>query len=44
MSYKISIIEGDGIGHEIVPAALKVLEHTGLSFEWDFVLAVDTST
>lgn len=39
MSYKISIIEGDGIGHEIVPAALKVLEHTGLSFEWDFVLA-----
>ncbi|MEY8339371.1 isocitrate/isopropylmalate family dehydrogenase [Lachnospiraceae bacterium 62-35] len=39
MSYTVSIIEGDGIGHEIVPAALQVLEHTGVPFQWEFVPA-----
>jgi homoisocitrate dehydrogenase len=33
MSYRICVIEGDGIGHEVIPAALEVLESTGLSFE-----------
>lgn len=32
--YKICLIEGDGIGHEVVPAAREVLEATGLAFEF----------
>jgi len=30
MSYRITLIEGDGIGHEVIPAARRVLEATGL--------------
>ncbi len=30
--YRITLIEGDGIGHEVVPAARRVLEATGLPF------------
>ncbi len=30
MSYRICLIEGDGIGHEVIPAARQVLEATGL--------------
>ena len=33
--YKITLIEGDGIGHEVIPAARTVLEATGLSFVFD---------
>lgn len=33
--YKITLIPGDGTGPEIVDAVIKVLEATGLSFEWD---------
>ena len=33
--YKITLIEGDGIGHEVIPAARTVLEATGLSFAFD---------
>lgn len=33
-SYKICLIEGDGIGHEVVPAAKLVLEATGLKLEF----------
>lgn len=32
--YRICLIEGDGIGHEVVPAARHVLEATGLKFEF----------
>lgn len=32
--YKICMIPGDGIGLEVIPAAKKVLEATGLSFEF----------
>lgn len=39
MAYPISVIIGDGIGCEVVPAALHVLEATGVKFEWDYVLA-----
>lgn len=34
MAYRICLIEGDGIGHEVVPAARKVLEATGLPLEF----------
>ena len=33
-TYKICLIEGDGIGHEVVPAARVVLEATGLKLEF----------
>jgi len=32
--YRICLIEGDGIGHEVVPAGRRLLEATGLSFEF----------
>ena len=37
-TYKIAVIEGDGIGHEVVPEGIRVLEAAGrrfdLRFEW----------
>lgn len=33
-TYAVCLIEGDGIGHEVVPAARWVLEATGLSFDF----------
>ena len=33
-SYQVCLIEGDGIGHEVVPAARHVLEATGLPLEF----------
>ncbi len=39
-SYKLAVVPGDGIGHEIIPAALKVLERAsskhGFSLTYDF--------
>jgi len=35
MAYKITLIPGDGIGPEVVDAAVRVLEATGLKFEWE---------
>jgi tartrate dehydrogenase/decarboxylase/D-malate dehydrogenase len=36
--YKIAVIEGDGIGHEVVPEGLRVLETAGrinnIAFDW----------
>ncbi len=32
--YKISVIPGDGIGPEIIEEGVKVLDATGLEFEW----------
>ena len=32
--YKICVIPGDGIGQEVTPAAVRVLEATGLDFEF----------
>ncbi len=32
--YKIAVVPGDGIGNEVVPAALKVLASTGISFDF----------
>ncbi|NIO42692.1 MAG: tartrate dehydrogenase, partial [Burkholderiales bacterium] len=38
-SYKIAVIPGDGIGREVVPEGIRVLEAAGkrfdISFEWD---------
>src|SRR6202034_4562368 len=37
-NYKIAVIEGDGIGHEVVPEGLRVLEAAGrrhnINFSW----------
>ncbi|MDX9714477.1 MAG: isocitrate/isopropylmalate dehydrogenase family protein [Dissulfurispiraceae bacterium] len=33
--YKITLIPGDGVGPEISDATVKVLEATGVKFEWD---------
>ena len=34
MSHEVVVIEGDGIGREVVPAAVEVLEAFGLDFEF----------
>jgi isocitrate dehydrogenase (NAD+) len=39
MSYHVTLIPGDGIGPEITAETTKVLEATGLTFEWDEQLA-----
>ncbi len=33
--HKITLIPGDGVGPEITQATIRVLEATGVSFEWD---------
>ncbi len=35
MTYKATLIPGDGIGPEVVGAAIRILEATGLKFEWE---------
>jgi isocitrate dehydrogenase (NAD+) len=35
MAYTITLIPGDGIGPEVVAAAVRVLNATGLQFEWE---------
>src|SRR5215472_13750929 len=35
MSHKVTLIPGDGIGPEVTNAALRVLEATGVKFEWE---------
>ena len=32
--YRIAVVPGDGIGREVIPAAVKVLEATGLGFDF----------
>ena len=32
-SFRLCVIEGDGIGHEVIPAAIEVLAETGFAFE-----------
>ena len=38
MRYKITFIPGDGTGPEIATATQKVLEATGVQFQWDTVV------
>ncbi len=35
MAYKITLIPGDGIGPEVTAAVVRILEATGLKFEWE---------
>ncbi|HDH52913.1 MAG TPA: isocitrate/isopropylmalate dehydrogenase family protein, partial [Nitrospirae bacterium] len=35
MMHKITLIPGDGVGPEITEATTRVLEATGVPFEWD---------
>jgi len=35
MTYRVTLIPGDGIGPEITAATLQVLDATGIEFEWD---------
>lgn len=35
MSYTVTLVPGDGIGPEVTSAAVRVLEATGITFEWD---------
>jgi isocitrate dehydrogenase (NAD+) len=39
MSHKITLIPGDGIGTEVTQAVVRILEATGLKFEWEMVQA-----
>src|SRR5579863_8378721 len=34
-SHKVTLIPGDGIGPEVVSAAVRILEATGIKFEWE---------
>jgi len=34
MSYNVTLIPGDGIGPEVTEAARRVLEATGVAFQW----------
>src|SRR5258706_1114842 len=35
MAHKITLIPGDGIGPEVTQAAVRILEATGVKFEWE---------
>jgi len=39
MAYRVTLIPGDGIGPEVSEAARRVLEATGIAFEWDVMQA-----
>jgi len=43
MPYKVTLIPGDGIGPEVVKAARRVLEATGVEFHWDMAVAGDSA-
>jgi isocitrate dehydrogenase (NAD+) len=35
MAYRVTLIPGDGIGPELISATRRVLEATGIAFDWD---------
>jgi isocitrate dehydrogenase (NAD+) len=39
MTYRVTLIPGDGIGPEVIAAARHVLDATGVGFEWDVQIA-----
>ena len=43
MTQKVTLIPGDGIGPEVVMAAKRCLEATGVKFEWEEVLAGESA-
>ncbi len=36
MAHRITVIPGDGVGPEIMDATIRVLEATGVGFDWDY--------
>jgi len=38
MQYRVTFIPGDGIGPEVAEATRRVLEATGVEFQWDTVV------
>ncbi len=43
MSYTVTLLPGDGIGPEVTAAAVRVLEATGVEFEWETASAGATA-
>jgi isocitrate dehydrogenase (NAD+) len=43
VKHNITLIPGDGVGPEVVEAARRVLEATGVEFEWDVVNAGESA-
>ncbi|PSQ88638.1 MAG: NAD-dependent isocitrate dehydrogenase [Bacteroidetes bacterium QS_8_64_10] len=43
MAHQVTLIPGDGIGPEIMEAALRVLEATGVAFDWERFDKIGTS-
>lgn len=41
MSYKVTLIPGDGVGPEVIKATKRVLEATGVEFYWDLAIIGD---
>ncbi|TFG69128.1 MAG: isocitrate/isopropylmalate dehydrogenase family protein [Thermomicrobiales bacterium] len=39
MTYRVTLIPGDGIGPELAEATTRVLDATGIEFEWESVVA-----
>src|SRR5262245_8865810 len=39
MSHKVTLIPGDGIGPEVTQATVRILEATGVKFEWESFMA-----
>ena len=39
MTHKITLIPGDGIGPEVTQATVRILEATGVKFEWESFMA-----
>ena len=35
MGHRVTLLPGDGIGPEVVAATVRVLEATGVSFDWE---------
>ena len=35
MAYTVTVIPGEGTGHELTAATMRVLEATGINFSWD---------
>ena len=35
MAHNVTLIPGDGIGPEVVNATVRILEATGVKFEWE---------
>ena len=42
MAHKITLIPGDGIGPEVTQATVRILEATGVKFDWEtFMVGAD---